>query len=79
MSLLERIKYKPYEYRVRLVWIILGCCLVFLLLLWLATSMIDTPKPPNNADIIDKINGDVKESREYWEDIMPKKPENLNK
>jgi hypothetical protein len=79
MGFIEHIKHKPYEYRVRVTWIVLIICAVLLLVLWVVTSMIKKDVGGEESGILNQIDTNLQESREYWESVMPKKPENLTK
>lgn len=78
MGIIERIRHKPYEYRVKITWILLIISGIILITLWVLTSLITKKPTSTEPGLFHKIDSDVKESREYWENARPKKPENLN-
>jgi cytoskeletal protein RodZ len=46
MNLIERIRNKPHSYKIRLMWIIIGCVVVVLIAIWILVNRIG-----NNVNI----------------------------
>lgn len=65
MSLLEKIRKKPQDEKVRLIWIIAGICGILLLALWGLTSKVSR-KLPKDTTLFQAIERGIKDVKDNY-------------
>jgi cytoskeletal protein RodZ len=66
MSIIENIRSKPHSYKIRLMWIIIGCVVVILLAVWILVNRIG-----GNVDTASKFfKNQVKEIKDNGKQLF---------